>query len=54
MDGTKSQYSKPDPEALLGIAPLGGEDAVNLGETTAAAEDLTQSPDCDREIFPES
>jgi len=33
---------------------LGGEDAVNLGETTAAAEDLTQSPDCDHEVFPES
>ena len=38
----------------LGIALLGGEDAVNLGETTAAAEDLTQSQDCDREVFPES
>jgi len=38
----------------LGIALLGGEDAVNLGETTSAAEDLTQSPDCDREVFPES
>ncbi len=36
------------------IALLGGEDAVNLGETTAAAENLTQSPDCDREVFPES
>lgn len=36
------------------IALFRGEDAVNLGETTAAAEDLTQSPDCDREVFPES
>jgi len=38
----------------FGIALFGGEDAVNLGETTADAEDLTQSPDCDREVFPES
>jgi len=38
----------------LRIALLGGEDAVNLGEMTAAAKDLTQSPDCDREVFPES
>ena len=38
----------------FGIALFGGEDAVNLGETTAGAEDLTQSPDCDREVFPES
>ena len=38
----------------LWIALPGGEDAVNLGETTAAAKDLTQSPDCDHEVFPES
>jgi len=44
----------PRRRIRLGIAPLGGEDAVNLGETTAAAEDLTQSPDCDLEVFPES
>ena len=44
----------PRGRVHLGIALLGGEDAVNLGETTAAAEDLTQSQDCDREVFPES
>ena len=36
------------------IALLRRQDAVNPGDTTAAAEDLTQSPDCDREVFPES